>query len=204
MKGVFCLEGFWYGDHRDSTSVKPVLDLLYSYQRLPSLYHRCSTIEEFKYSISRWKTKAFHNKYPILWLAFHGEAGKIKIGKDEVTILQLAEILQGSCQRAIIYFGSCSTMKWDRRLVQAFMEKTKTLAVLGYKKDIDWLPSASFEIRLLSYFKDVPFTTDGIVKVRDEILEECKAMSNDLKFTFEINERMRFTAKRVKILKKQQ
>lgn len=201
MKGVFCLEGFWYGDHRDSTTVKPVLDLLECYQKLPYVYHRCSTLGEFEFSISRWKVISFHKKYPLLWLAFHGEAGNLIIGKQKVTIQELADILQDSCQGAIIYFASCSTMKWDKRLLQTFMEKTKTLAVMGYKKDIDWLPSASFEIRLLSYFMDIPFTTDGIKQIIVKITEECKSMIADLKFRFEVNERQRFTPKRFKSLK---
>ncbi len=201
MKGVFCLEGIWYGDHRDSTTVKPVLDLLNCYQGLPFVYHRCSTVQEFAFSISRWKRKDFHNKYPLLWLAFHGKPGKIFIGRDEISIAELADILQDKCKGAIVYFGSCSTMKWDRRSLQTFMEVTKTVAVIGYKKDVDWLPSASFEIRLLSYFQDIHFTTDGVSRVKQAIAEDCRAVIKDLQFRFEINDRLRFTAKRVKSLK---
>lgn len=196
--GVFCLEGFWYGDHRDSTTVKPVLDLLNCHNGLPYVYHRCSTIEEFEYSISRWKTKSFHKKYPILWLAFHGEPGLIKIGKDAITIQELATILEDKCQGSIIYFGSCSTMKWDRRLIQSFMEITRTIAVMGYKRPVEWLPSASFEILLLSYFSDTHFTTDNITDIRSSILKDCKPVCNSLQFRFEINDRFRFTQKRVK------
>lgn len=201
MKGVFCLEGFWYGDHRDRTTVKPVLDLLNSYQGLSFVYHRCSTAQEFEHSISRWKTKAFHGKYPLLWLAFHGEPGKIIIGKDEVTIAQLADILQDKCQGAIIYFGSCSTLNWDKRALQTFMEKTKTIAVMGYKENVLWLPSASFEIRLLSYFQEVTYTTDSIMKQKEKIFNDCKAAVSSLKFRFEISDRLRFTPKRVTNIK---
>ena len=70
MKGIFCLEGFWYGDHRDKISVAPIIDLLHRYDNLPSLYQRCGTKEEFIYSLKRWKTKSFHKKYPLLYHAF--------------------------------------------------------------------------------------------------------------------------------------
>jgi hypothetical protein len=169
MAGIFCIEGFWFGDHQDKTSVKPILDLLNCVQKLPFVHHRCGTLAEFEYCIQRWKTKVFHKKYPVLWLAFHGAPGKICFGKEEVAISDLADMLMDKCQGAIIYFGSCATMKWDRRSLQSFMQKTNTLAVLGYKKDVGWLPSASFEIRLLSRFQKEPFTTDSINNVKKEI-----------------------------------
>jgi len=84
MNGIFCLEGFWYGDHRDKTTVYPVLELINRIKGIPWLHHRCGTIEEFEFSLKRWKTKVFHSKYKILYLAFHGEKGLIKIGKKSV------------------------------------------------------------------------------------------------------------------------
>jgi len=202
MKGVFCLEGFWFGDHRDKTSVSPSLELLHRYQKLPFVHHRCGTKEEFIYSIERWKKKGFHKDYPLLSLAFHGEPGKIKIGRDEVNIQELGEILDDKCQGTAIYFGSCATMKWDKRFLQSFMTKTKTLAVMGYKEDVEWLPSTSFEIRLLSYFMNATYTTDGLKEVKETIQQECRGQCSELKFRFEMNERLRFTPKRVKVVVK--
>src|SRR5690606_24914749 len=129
MKGVFCLEGFWYGDHRDKTSVYPVLDLVNRLEKLPFIHHRCSTIEEFKYTISRWKQKSFHRKFPLLYLAFHGDKGIIKIGKSSLSLDDLAEMLEDKCNGVVIYFGSCATMNVDRRRLQNFMEKTKSVAI---------------------------------------------------------------------------
>jgi hypothetical protein len=37
MNGIFCLEGFWYGDHRDRTTVYSVLDLMNKIE-IDSLY----------------------------------------------------------------------------------------------------------------------------------------------------------------------
>lgn len=74
MNGIFCIEGFWYGDHRDKITVYPVLELINRIEGMPFIHHRWGSIEEFKYSIERWKTKAFHKKYSVLYLAFHGEA----------------------------------------------------------------------------------------------------------------------------------
>jgi len=115
MKGIFCIEGFWYGDHRDSTTVYPVLDLIKRFGKTPFVHHRCATIEEFEFSIKRWCTKSFHRNYPLLYLAFHGEPENICIGsKQKVNLNRLAELLEGKCDRVVIYFGSCSTVKTDK------------------------------------------------------------------------------------------
>jgi len=75
MKGVFCIEGFWYGDHRDTTSVYPVLQLVRRYQNMPFLHHKCYTYEEFCFSIQRWKQRGFHKKYPCYtWLFMEKKA----------------------------------------------------------------------------------------------------------------------------------
>ena len=192
MKGVFCIEGFWYGDHRDTTSVYPVLDLVRRYQNMPFLHHKCYTYEEFCFSIGRWKQKGFHRKYPLLYLAFHGEKGLIQIGKRNLTLDELAEILEDKCQGVVIYFGSCATLKVDRRRLQSFMERTKTVALLGYKHDVEWLTSASFDIRLLSYLLEHPFDSKGVKKIYEEIKRDCKAYIRELDFVMIPNERLWF------------
>jgi hypothetical protein len=199
MKGLFCIEGFWYGDHRDATSIYPVLDLVNRYQKMPFIHHRCSTFEEFEYSIGRWKKKGFHNKYPLLYLAFHGEKGLIMIGKKKLTLDALAEILEDKCQGVVIYFGSCATLKIDRRRLQAFMEKTKTVALLGYKQDVDWITSASFDIRLLSYLLQHPFDSTGVKKIQENIKADCRGLVRELDFVIVPNERIWFRRRRKKL-----
>jgi hypothetical protein len=78
------------------------------------------------------------------------------------------------------------------------MEKTKTLAVLGYKKEVDWLKSAAFEIQLLGYFLEHPFDTQGIKKILTEIHTHSKYSISELDFRMEINERVIFRRKRSK------
>ncbi|MGN6196675.1 MAG: DUF6642 family protein [Ginsengibacter sp.] len=186
-KGVFCLEGFWYGDHRDLISVTPVLELVGKHSRMPFLHHRCNTKAEFEYSINRWKTKAFCKKYPILYLGFHGEPGFIKVGKDVITLTDLSRILGDTCLQSIIHFGSCSTLNINRSRVQNFMNKTGVLAVMGYRRDVDWLPSASFEILLLDILQTNPFDSDGIKLFSKMIKKECKRQVKELDFRLMIN-----------------
>jgi hypothetical protein len=196
MKGLFCIEGFWYGDHRDSTSVQPILELVSRYSGLPYLHHRCATAEEFRYSIDRWKTKAFHKKYPILYLAFHGLKGLIKVGKEEITLNELAEMLETKCEGVIIYFGSCETMSLEKRKIQDFMQRTKTLALMGYRKEVDWIKSASFDIQLLSTLIKYPFDSRGVEAIYHELHAESYPLIQELDFRMETNERIWFPRKR--------
>lgn len=196
MNGIFCIEGFWYGDHRDRTSVLPVLELINRIEGVPYLHHRSGTVEEFRFSIERWKTKAFHSKYPILYLAFHGEKGMVKVGSESVSLDELAELLGTKCEGSVIYFGSCETMNIDKRLIQRFMERTRVLSVLGFKQEVNWLRSASFDIQMLSYFFENKFDSKGIEKTYNLIHTNCKSLVKELDFRMEVNERVWFKRKR--------
>jgi hypothetical protein len=196
--GVFCLEGFWYGDHRDLISVIPVLELVSKHSHMPFLHHRCNTRAEFEYSINRWKTKSFCQKYPILYLGFHGEPGFIKVGKESVTLDDLGNLLGDSCSRSIIHFGSCSTLNLNKTKVQKFMDQTEVLAVMGYKREVDWLPSASFEILLLDLLQNNLFDSTGIKCFKKAIRSECKRQVKELDFRLMINEKKHFVRRRQK------
>jgi hypothetical protein len=78
------------------------------------------------------------------------------------------------------------------------MEKTKTLAILGYKQEVDWLKSAAFEIQLLGYFLTHPFDTQGIKKIMADINANSKYYISELDFRMEINERVTFRRTRGK------
>lgn len=39
MNGIFCIEGFWYGDHRDKITVYPVLELINRIEGMPFIHH---------------------------------------------------------------------------------------------------------------------------------------------------------------------
>ncbi|MGN6246889.1 MAG: DUF6642 family protein [Ginsengibacter sp.] len=197
-KGVFCLEGFWYGDHRDLISVTPVLELVGKHSNMPFVHHRCNTKAEFEYSINRWKKKSFCKKYPILYLGFHGEPGFIKVGKEKVTLIDLGNLIANNCSRSIIHFGSCSTLNLSKRRIQNFMDKTEVMAVMGYKRDVEWLPSASFEILLLDLLQNTPFDSRGVKDFQRLVQSECRRQVSELDFRLMINENKHFVRTRSK------
>ena len=77
------------------------------------------------------------------------------------------------------------------------MAQTKVLAVLGFKKEIDWMRSASFEVQVLGSLLTDKFDTKGIKKIKDTIVSEGKPFTSEFGFRMEINETYRFPRKHV-------
>ena len=133
-KGVFCLEiGDWYESLTDGTSVKPVLKLLATApsRRAPYIHRDIITEAELVYYLKKWPMQK-HTKFPILYLAMHGESGEICLkkenGRDQrIGLDALAEILEGKCHKRIIHFGSCSTLLMHGHQVNSFLKQTGAL-----------------------------------------------------------------------------
>jgi hypothetical protein len=78
------------------------------------------------------------------------------------------------------------------------MDQTEVLAVMGYKRDVDWLPSASFEILLLDILQNNPFDSTGMKVFNRMVQSECKRQITELDFRLMINENKHFVRKRQK------
>jgi hypothetical protein len=193
-KGIYCLEGLW--DHhniQDQSTVLPILDLLQKRDYCNYIYHDCATKEELEFFLDKWKRLSVSNKYPILYFAFHGEEGSIFFtNKKKYTLDELGDYLEGKCFGKVIYFGSCSTLKIDKRIIKSFLEKTGAIAAIGYKIKVDWMLATAFELLVLSALQEDKFDTQGIHKVRDKIMQEYGKLDKILNFRMVINNRMHF------------
>jgi hypothetical protein len=135
-KGIYCIEGLWdHGNIQDQSTVLPILDLLEKRGYCNYIYHDCATKSELEYFLEKWKKKTINEKYPILYLAFHGDPSYIFLThEDKYSLTQLAEFLGDKATGKIIYFGSCSTLNIDKRKINSFLEKTGAIAAIGYKR----------------------------------------------------------------------
>ena len=70
--------------------------------------------------------------------------------RDETTLEKLAEMLGDSAQGCYVYLGSCLTL-FDEKQARAFLASTGAVALLGYRKEVDWLEGAAFEVILLAW-----------------------------------------------------
>ena len=174
-KGVFCLEGPWWGI-KDKSSVEPVLRLLETQAnyRVPYRHFDVGTREELDFYLKKWTGASFRETHPILYLAFHGEPGGIAVGEGRnasVTLDDLAVLLEGRCQGRVIHFGSCDTAAVHGRELRKFLARTEALAVCGYKEEVDWLESAAFDMLLLGQLQDASFIQVSSLEKADRELK---------------------------------
>jgi len=77
-RNIFCLEGLWNHDNvNDTSTILPILDLLDKQNCCKHVYHKCATKKELEFYLKKWKQAGISHKYPILYLAFHGQPESI-------------------------------------------------------------------------------------------------------------------------------
>ncbi len=190
IHGIFCLETDWWNDFNRSSTVKPVLKLLAQgvQHQVPFVHRDIGTREEFEHYCRKWSQKT-SARYPVLYLAFHGEPGCILVGdqrraRHRVCLDELAEILGPRLSGRMVHFGSCDTLGADREQIDRFLRKTGLVAVAGFKRNVDWLYSAVFEVLLLETMMRYPLTLPGMRQARYDIETQHAAMCASLQFRF--------------------
>jgi len=144
-KHIYCLEGNWNKNPRNSQSVKPILELLNTSVGVKYIYRKCNTKEEFIEYLRQYTFKRYQN-YSILYLAFHGRANRICIRKEDITLEEVAFVLKGKLKDKFIHFGSCSTLKTSEKNISNFITDTKCSFISGYRKNVGYLYSTAFEL----------------------------------------------------------
>ena len=156
--GVFAFEGDWNSNLKKPQSVRPLVKFLEESHNIRSIYKDVGTREELFLYLNRWLQRRY-KEYPIGMFAFHGTAGALHLGRQKVTLDELAAEINGQATGRILYFGSCDTLKIPDQEIERFRRATRARAVVGYTKSVDFLESAAFELLLidsLSTFDDSP------------------------------------------------
>ena len=174
-KGVFCLEGHWKGI-KDKSTVEPVLRLLGGLSDYQTLYrhYNVGTREELDFYLTKW-CGTFFDDYPILYLAFHGDKGKLFVGERRDSALSLEDVaarLNGSCKGRVVHLGTCSTVGVHGRDLNKFLARTEALAVCGFTKEVDMLESAAFETLLFGSRQYASFRQSASMRKFDEELRK--------------------------------
>jgi hypothetical protein len=145
--GILCLEGDWDEGLMRHKSVIPVLELVKNQTGIPYIHRTASTRDEFRRVIEEW-LKARYNRFPILYLGFHGVPGGLHLGRDEIPLTDLVEFFGKGAGR-VIHFGACQTLRAPSRDLSAFLKKTQFAAISGFQHEVDWLYSCALEILIL-------------------------------------------------------
>jgi len=187
-KGIFCLEGDWWGDMKRTPTVEHALTLL---NRLPPYYtpyiHRdVATRAEFVHYLSKWR-QGKHGDYPILYLAFDGGEGTVQFGdlrkpENEIRLEDLAQLLEGACRGRIVYFGSCDTLNQHGNRLRSFARRTDALAVCGFRRSVDWLTSMAFDLLFMRQAQYNAFTISGAQAIRRHVTKEAAGLARELGF----------------------
>ena len=187
-KGIFCLEGDWWGKLHKGSSVEPILELLHQWDPyyVPYVRRDVATRSEFEYYVSRWAQKSMA-AYPILYLAFHGESSELTIGdrrvaQNRVSVAELGDMLEGRCHGRMIYFGSCDTLDLHGNSINAFLRKTGATAVCGYRRDVEWLEATAFELVVMSAMQIHSMTRQGAAAMRRRIDHRAGVLARALRF----------------------
>ncbi|MCE2786373.1 MAG: DUF6642 family protein [Bacteroidota bacterium] len=152
-KEVFCLEGDWSKNLKHQTSVQAVLMFLKQNRQIEYIHRHCGTKENLLYYINQWSLKRYKD-YSILYIAFHGKPNQILVGKEIVTLDELADMLGPNCHNKIIHFGTCHTLNTDRRHIKRFLKKTNALCVCGFGKEIKFVEGCVFDILLIDLLQE--------------------------------------------------
>ncbi len=197
-KGIYCLEGLWnHQDIKDKSTVLPILDLLEKRNYCDYIYHDCATKEELEFFLDKWTRLSVSNKYPILYFAFHGEEGSIFFtNKKKYTLDELGDFLEGKCFGKVIYFGSCSTLKIDKRIIKSFLEKTGAIAAIGYKTDVDWIQSTACDLFVFEALQEDKLDSKGIDNIHKKIISNYGNLHRILDLRVVINDRVHIPRKR--------
>ncbi|WP_194973654.1 DUF6642 family protein [Aquiflexum lacus] len=181
---IFCLEGEWHSkDLRDQSTVETYLRFLKETFGIDYLFRKVNTRESlFKYLelLGRYSKKQYKD-YSIIYLAFHGDHREIFLDDVEsVEIDELLDIKFNPLQNRIVHFGSCRTLKLNFRDLEYFWTKSKTKAVSGFTKNVDFLEASIFDIAYLYKLS----TLDQKGKVYNHIKTKYERHSKDLGFVY--------------------
>ena len=176
-KHIYCLEGNWDKHPRSTKSIRPILELLKTSSKVKYIYHRCLTKEEFLRHLSDF-TKLRYSNYSILYFAFHGRSNRIVLGKEEILLSELADVLEGKLNGKIVHFGSCSTLKTSQNNIDDFLNRTSCINISGYKKRVDYVSSTAFELVYFDFLQQFV----NIKQVNKKVCLEYKTWSKALEF----------------------
>jgi len=172
--GIFCVEGAWSPKLTSRASVRDLLELLEKVDGIPFIHHPVDTVDGLLDALRRWNQKQYA-RYSLGYFAFHGEPGRIQIGRRSVSLEELGEALRGSSDK-ILYFGSCSVLRVPGHDLDAFCDLSGSPCIIGFTQDVGWLESAALDLILL----------DAIARRRDPrdvrqwLVEEFRGLADRL------------------------
>jgi hypothetical protein len=127
--------------------------MLMTIRRGRLIHRNTATRDEFTYFLDKWARPAYDH-FPLAYLSCHGDRGELHLGRDVLTLAEIAEMVPGRLTGRTVYFGSCATMAAPDEDLRSFVDRTGAAAIAGYTKSVDWEESAAFDPTLLAELLD--------------------------------------------------
>lgn len=175
---IYCLEGNWNKHPKSNQSIKPILDLLYTFSKVKYIYRKCPTKDEFIKGLQTFTQKRYSN-YTVLYIAYHGRKNRICFGNEYITLKEIANVLEGKLKGKTVHFGGCSTLNTTEKNITDFIARTGCSFISGYKKDVEYIDSSAFE---LLYFETVQ-RYFSFKKIKSNIAKRYPKLIESLRFT---------------------
>ena len=172
--GIFALEGDPELSLEARYSVRPVLQFLKDLNGTRFVFRDIGTSEELQHYLRQW-TLAKNNKYNIGYFSFHGAPGQLRFPdgrKRPVTLEELADWLEDRAHGRLIHFAACSVMRLGDTRLSDFRRQIGAAAVTGYRKDINWAESMSFDTLMfsaLSYYAKLGDAVNYLERVAGQL-----------------------------------
>ncbi|WP_315773557.1 DUF6642 family protein [Rhodococcoides kroppenstedtii] len=149
LPGVLCLEGDWDVSPESRLSVEPALRLLERNEQIKLIRRGVSTRGELEHHVDTWLSRGLKD-YDFAFLGFHGSARTLYLGDVELSLDDLADIIDGRGAGKVLYLASCKVMAAEADVLQEFCARTGIKGLVGYTRNVNWIEAAAFELLLVS------------------------------------------------------
>ncbi len=130
-------------------SVEPALRLLERNEQIKLIRRGVSTRGELEHHVDTWLSRGLKD-YDFAFLGFHGSARTLYLGDVELSLDDLADIIDGRGAGKVLYLASCKVMAAEADVLQEFCARTGIKGLVGYTRNVNWIEAAAFELLLVS------------------------------------------------------
>lgn len=152
VPGLVCFEGAWR-DRLDSVeTIEPALRCLESFEVARVIHKNVGTSADLEHYLDKWLGPSGRAmpRYGLAVLAFHGSQDTLYVGRDEVTLDGLAEIIDGRAEGKTLYLGGCGVLALPEEPLIEFCRATGAKGLVGYSRTVGMIETAAFEMLLIS------------------------------------------------------
>jgi hypothetical protein len=147
--GVFVMEGKWEEFRPARRSATHLVDLLVDHRIVRAEFNDTLRQRHLRRSFERWRRK---RAFPIGYLAAHGELGTVELQRFTRSA-RLADIGDwigdDGAKGRVLILGTCLTLGAARQ-AQTLVDRTGLLGAFGYRRMIDSIHAAAWEVLLLN------------------------------------------------------